>query len=82
MTLHEAYEKARTIGKDVSITASIQVGCQSDPLEFYSIRIDELHVVCCKSYEDAFAAIHKLDPDKAKAEKIANLKAELEKLES
>jgi hypothetical protein len=84
MTLREAYDKALAIdGKYASVDESLQTyeGDVDGPLHCVTVRCGEMFAHA-NSFTDAFAKIAQLDPAKAKADKIAKLKAELEELES
>jgi hypothetical protein len=84
MTKKEAFVKAKTIGKAVKVDDSMATHPDKliNDYELYNIRVDSITACGFKSYEECFEFIALQDPAKAKADKIAKLKADLEELES
>jgi hypothetical protein len=82
MTLQEAYDKASNLGNQLSVEHSIQSDKKGGSFDFYTVRVDECFACTSRSFEDCFKSIAKQDPAKAKANKIVELKAKLEALES
>jgi hypothetical protein len=81
MTLQEAYDKALKIdGKYASVDESMQT-FEGRILHSFSVRSGDLYAYGY-SYKECFDKIAQQDPEKAKADKIAKLKAELKGLES
>jgi hypothetical protein len=81
MTLQEAYDKASNLGNKLSVEHSIQSDKKGGSFNFYTVRVDECFACTSRSFEDCFKSIAKQDPAKAKAEKVAKLRAELAELE-
>jgi hypothetical protein len=84
MTLQEAYDKALEMdGKNASVSNNMAMHPDPSIGTFESFAVTTCGLFAHgSSWKDCFNQIAAQDPAKAKAEKVAKLKAELEELES
>lgn len=82
MTKQEAFAKALAISRDVHLSESMATDDDGKAFEFFSVAIGDCRAICESSYERCFEVIQKMNPAQVRQEKIAQLRAELEALES
>ncbi len=81
MTQNEFYEKIAGMGKDVYASESIAIVNGDVFYNYFTLHVDGAKVSSASSRESAIEQIEKMDPKKIKADRVAELKAEISRLE-
>ena len=82
MTSYEFYEAISKLGKYATVGAHVKYVDGKFSHCFISLCVDDIAIDGARSYEEALDKFAALDKDKAKADKLARLKAQIQELEA